>query len=72
MTISGIICLMVGFFAGLLSCKHKITDYDKAIVPVRKFWGWLKSKVTGKSKEDKKETKNVEEGNDGEKSEKGE
>ena len=59
MTLGGLICILIGFFVGLLSCKHRITDYDKAIIPFKTLWNWLKSKITGKSKE-QKETKDVE------------
>ena len=55
MTLGGIICIIIGFFAGLLSCNHRITDYDKAIVPIKGMWRWLKTKVTGKEKKEAKD-----------------
>jgi hypothetical protein len=56
MTISGIILLMGGFLAGLLSCKYKITDFDSTITKIRSAVSWVIARFSQPKEE--KEIKN--------------
>lgn len=56
MTVTGMILLIGGFLAGLLSCKYKITDYDNAILKIKSAVTWVVSRFTTiKEQEDKNE-----------------
>lgn len=57
MTVTGIILLIGGFLAGLLSCKYKITDYDNTILKIKSAVTWIVSRFTTikKEQEDKNE-----------------
>lgn len=50
MTISTILCVLFGFFLGLLLCKHDITNFDKAKTPFKNLFKWITGLFTNKEK----------------------
>lgn len=46
MTVTGIILLLGGYLAGLISCKYKITDYDNAMLRIKSMVSWVVSRFT--------------------------
>ena len=59
MTITGIIMLIGGFLAGLLSCKYKVTDYDSAIAKIKSWCSWIIARFkTPNEKKDNQDDKN--------------
>tara|TARA_B100002019_G_scaffold30746_1_gene24722 strand:+ start:2342 stop:2536 length:195 start_codon:yes stop_codon:yes gene_type:complete len=63
MTITGIILLMGGFLAGLLSCKYKITDYDSTINKIKSVYSWILARFTAPTEEKEKKDEQSKENN---------